>query len=135
MKLSQTGRKGIMVLVWLGAASALMVRSISFFDVVEESSSLALWIAVGAVIGGGKGWFVLSKSVRRNMSFIDRRPEKDWIWMSLHPVLYILIPVMIGMGMTLRHFYGESNPGLVGAVYLGISLALAIGLRGLKPAN
>ena len=97
------------------------------------TGSTKVWALLAAlVLGGAKGWFVLRKSAVRTVRFIERRPERDWIWMSLHPVLYIMIPVMIGMGLALRHFWGAEYPALIVAVYVGIAAALVVGCAGFK---
>ena len=126
-----------MVGIWSGVAGVLAFRGYSFLfgdlaDPEQSTGDLVMWISIGLVIGAAKGWFVLSKSAARTCAYIDRRPELDWFWLSLHPVLYILIPAMIGLGHFVRVTYGESMPGLVAALYLGISVALLLGLRGTR---
>ena len=132
LKISRITRKGLMVGIWSGVAGMLAYRGYPFLSAVEGTGDLVMWISIGLVIGAAKGWFVLSKSAARTCAYIDRRPELDWFWLSLHPVLYVLIPAMIGLGAFMRHTYGESIPGLVAALYLGISVALLVGLRGAR---
>lgn len=132
LKISRITRKGFMVGIWSGVAAMLAYRGYPFLSAVEGTGDLVMWISIGLVIGAAKGWFVLSKSATRTCAYIDRRPELDWFWLSLHPVLYILIPAMIGLGHFMKVTYGESMPGLVAALYLGVSVALLLGLRGVR---
>lgn len=132
LKISRITRKGFMIGIWSGVAGVLAYRGYPFLIEVEGTGDLVMWACIGLAIGAAKGWFVLSKSAARTCAYIDRRPELDWFWLSLHPVLYILIPAMIGLGVFMRRTYGESMPGLVAALYLGVSVALLLGLRGVR---
>jgi len=139
MKIGREGRIWTATIVWLAVAAMLAWRGTirgdddhpeGYFAAIATTSGKSLAVLAALAIGGAKGWFVLAKSAARTRRFIERRPERDWIWMSLHPVLYVLIPVMIAMGWALRHFYGREHPGLVVAVYVGIAAALVVGVRG-----
>lgn len=137
MKISRQGRIWTATILWIGVACMLAIRGTivgsngheGYLMRLSTGGKLAA-LAAAIVIGGAKGWFVLSRSAARTARFIERRPEKDWIWMSLHPILYVMIPLMIGLGLGLRHFYGEKYPALIVAVYVGIAVALLVGLRG-----
>jgi hypothetical protein len=132
LKISRITRKNLMVAIWAVVAGMLAYRGCTFLPDVEGTGDLVMWISIGLAIGAAKGWFVLSKSAARTCAYIDRRPELDWFWLSLHPVLYILIPAMIGLGEFMRETYGKSIPGLVAALYLGVAVALLLGLRGVR---
>lgn len=131
MKLSRNGRVTVARLLWVGAAVMLVWRGL----VPHFANIDATWVKVVAVvaalaIGFGKGKFVLAKSALRSKRFIARRPERDWFWFSIHPVFFLLIPLMIGMGYTLRKYCADSAPGVIVGVYLGIAMALLIGSFG-----
>ncbi len=128
MNCSQSARATIAGLLWVAIGIMLLVRGFfPYFGITKDASGLnwaLICIALGVVIGAAKGVFVLSKSSRRVIKRIEDRPGKAPFW-SMYPiVLVILIPVMIGMGLALRHFYGASHPGLILGVYAGIGAAL-----------
>ena len=131
MKLSRNGRVTVARLLWIGVAIMLTWRGlVPHFANIDSTWAKALAIIAGLVIGFGKGKFVLQKSALRSKRFIARRPERDWIWFSIHPIFFVLIPIMIGMGWTLRHYLADSAPAVIVGVYLGIAGALLIGSFG-----
>ena len=133
MKLSRGGRAGLATLIWIAIGVMLIYRGlVPHFSNIETTWGKALALVLGVIIGGAKGMFVLRKSAVRTAGFIQRRPEKDWFWFCLHPILYILIPVMIGFGLLLKHYFAGSNPGIVVAVYVGIGCALIMGSLGFR---
>ena len=105
----------------------MLYRGCVFLPKVDGSGSLLVWGAAGLLLGAAKGWFVLSTSATRAFGYIDRRPECDWFWLSIQPIFYVLIPLMIGFGVFVRKTFGESTPGLVAALYIAVSVALLIG--------
>jgi hypothetical protein len=139
MKISRQARIWTATIVWLAVAALLAwrgtVRSAEgapdgYFAAIATTQGKLLALGLALLIGGAKGWFVLSKSAARTARFIMRRPERDWVWNSFHPVLYVLIPLMILFGWGLRHFWGAQHPALVVGVYVGIAVALLVGVRG-----
>jgi hypothetical protein len=76
-----------------------------------------------------KGLAVLTKSAKRSIRYIESRPAMDSAFRSFHPIFYIVIPVMITMGLLVRHFWRETHPGVVAAVYVGIGAALVSSAR------
>lgn len=134
LKISSKNRKYVMAMIWMFASGSLLFRAFPFIQAVDGTGMRILFVGIGVAIGVSKGWFVIAKSVRRNLAYIDRRPEKDWFWWSVHPLLYVFIPAMIGVGVTVRVYLGETQPGIVAALYLGVALALMVGLRGMRRA-
>lgn len=112
--------------VWLIGGSMLLWRGSPYWmRSYEASPTTAIVILLAAlIIGGAKGWFVLRKSSARMIRRIEASPVPRPIW-EIYPVyFYPLILVMIGMGWSVRHYWGEDLPGLVAGVYLGIGAAL-----------
>lgn len=130
MKLSRNGRVAVARTVWIAVAILLLWRALPFLQAMSTLWGAAIALVCGIAIGWAKGRFVLRKSAVRTTRFIARRPERDWIWMSLHPVLYLLIPVMIALGIGIRTWLGPDYPGIVVAVYVGIAIALIFGSFG-----
>jgi hypothetical protein len=67
---------------------------------------------------------VLRKSSVRILKRLDNGPERAPFYQTWPPYLLLLIPLMIGGGIALRHFYGKEHPALILAVYAGIGAAL-----------
>ncbi len=135
MKLTRTGRVRVATAVWLAVGVMLIVRGFfPYFFNIESTGVRALTLVLALVIGVAKGIFVIAKSAERTAGYIRRRPHHDWVWFSFHPVLYLVIPLMIGMGIALRVYAGPTMPWLVLGVYVGIGAAMIAGTRGFKAA-
>ena len=133
MKISRRARVGLATVIWIAVGVMLIVRGLfPHFENIDSGTGRMVALVLGVLVGGAKGWFVLSKSAKRTAGFIARRPEQDWPWMSFHPVLWAVIPLMIGMGVWLRHTFADSNPAIIVGVYVGIGAAMIIGSRGFR---
>ncbi len=132
LKISRKSRKGFMVGIWAAVACLMLYRACPFLLASQDSEPVWMWPAIGLLFGGAKGWFVLSRSATRNGAYIDRRPEQDWFWLSLHPILYVLVPMMVGFARLVRYWLDGSLPGLIGAMYLAVAVALLLGTRGIR---
>lgn len=132
MKLDRKARLVTATVLWLGVGLMLAVRAYPYIEKIATTNGKLIALGAALIIGGLKGWFVLSRSAARTAGYISRRPERDWIWLSLHPILYLMIPLMVGLGLWLKHAYGETHPGLIVGVYYGIALALIVGTRGFR---
>jgi len=119
-------RKGLVTLsgaVWSLAGIMLFVRAIIMIDTLTPLG-IGL-IIVGLAVGALKSRFVLAKVARRNIERIKTMsPDKDKICLFAFqpPMSYLLIAIMIGAGVTLRHFYPHSI--YVIALYFAIGAAL-----------
>lgn len=75
---------------------------------------------------------VLKKAVLRNLSNLDKIPNKIWAYFFGWIILYnkkglIFISLMIGLGIGLRYlreFHNADPYNIFGFIYLGIGLAL-----------
>lgn len=141
MKIGRGARLKVATVMWIGVAVFLAWRGTirhdpdhgapeGFFKAIGSAKWQAIALLAAAVIGGLKGRFVLQKSAVRTARFIQRRPESDWFWMSVHPVIYVMIPLMMGMGIALRNTMGKDHPALIVGVYCGIACGLLVGARG-----
>ena len=135
LKVSRKTRYVAAALVWAAVSIMLIYRGFVPHFAHIESTPVRLWtLGLAVVIGISKGIFVLSKSTARTAAWITKRPERDWIWMSFHPVLYLLIPLMIAMGYYLRRSCAATHPEWILGVYLAVGLALLVGIRGFRRA-
>ena len=119
-------RKGLVTLsgaVWSLAGVILFVRAIIMIDTLTPFG-IGL-IVIGLAVGALKSRFVLAKVARKNIERIKTMsPDKDKICLFAFqpPLSYLLIGIMIGAGVTLRHFYPHSI--YVIALYFAIGAAL-----------
>lgn len=102
-----------------------------YFQEPDWKLSLLL---VSFIIAGGKAFTVLKKAAARNIANVDQIQEKPLHyvigWLILYSVKGIIfILLMIGLGFLLRYLrtIGADPYNIFGFIYLGISLALAIG--------
>ncbi len=122
MNIGMVGRARVAGMLWLGMGAFLVYRGVAYREAAGDSAQLAL--VLGIVIGVAKGLTVLRRSSRRVIARIEAQPGKAAVWSMWPPILLLLIPLMIAGGWALRHYYGESNPAVVLAVYTGIGAAL-----------
>lgn len=134
MKISRQGRVLLATILWIAVGLMLIWRGYPFLGMIGSTGGKAAAIALGLLVGGAKGVFVLSKSARRTAGYIARRPEQDWLFLCFHPVLWAVIPLMILMGWALRTYVGADYPGVVVGVYIGIGAAMIVGSRGFRSA-
>lgn len=128
MKMNQSQRLFLAGALWIAIGTFLAVRGAAYFKAAHVMSPLwaYLGLALGVVVGCAKGLFVLRKSAKRVIARIESRVAPEPFWQIYPPYLYLLIPLMIGLGLTLRHFFGASHPSLILGVYAGIGAALLV---------
>jgi hypothetical protein len=118
--------------LWLLGGVILITRAWPMaFEALDEGTSgglLAFALLLGTLMGGAKGKFVLAKSARRNIKRIQALPEPAAAWKAWPFYLYLVIPVMIAMGLGVKHLAkADQLPGgwaTACAVYVGIGMAL-----------
>jgi len=129
-------------IIWVAAGGMLLFRGTKMLygvwtldkEFVEGAEAtthtmLIVYALIGLVVGAAKGFFVLSKSAKRNSDRIDRieGPVRPWQVFALKFIP--LIAVMIGMGLGIRFLAANTEVtwiswGGCGAVYVGIGAAL-----------
>jgi hypothetical protein len=123
MKLEQAGRARFAGVLWGGISVMLVARAWPYFAGMTPGKQ-AMLVAASLLVGGAKGWFVLRKSSRRLIKRIDSMPGPQWAW-SVWPLMFLpLIAVMIGGGLAMRHYLGDTYPSAVVLVYFGVGAAL-----------
>jgi H+/Cl- antiporter ClcA len=109
----------------------LLVWAVIFVRRAQAAHESMVWLglAVGVAAGLLKGWLVMQRAARRNLQRIDTQPEPRGILRAFHPALLLIIPVMMGLGITMRHLAeaGTLHWGLVAAIYVAIFVALNVG--------
>jgi hypothetical protein len=98
---------------------------------VESLTGSQTWIAgaCGLVLGVGKGFTALRKGARRVATQIVSRGEDAPAWSVFSPFMILLVALMVGLGLTLRHapYDPTTKAWVVGILYPGIGVALLIG--------
>lgn len=121
--------------IWLLVAFRIGARAYTWLQPYfqEPNWKLSL-LLVSLLIAGGKAFTVLKKAAARNIANIDQVEEKPLHYFIGWLILYstkgvIFIALMIGLGFFLRYLrsIGADTYNIFGFIYLGISLALAIG--------
>jgi len=134
--MSITARRWLVCVIWFAVGVMLIVRGLPYTGLIENTEIEGLagndsWIAlaVAVVVGVGKGLTMLKKGARRAVTQIISRGETAPPWTIFSPIMYLLVALMIGMGLALRH--GDYDAGtkawVVGILYPAIGLALMIG--------
>ena len=134
--MSITARRWLVCVIWFAVGVMLIVRGLPYTGLIDNADIVGLtgndsWIALAAavVVGVGKGLTMLKKGARRAVTQIMGKGETAPPWTIFSPIMYLLVALMIGAGMALRH--GDYDAGtkawVVGILYPGIGLALMIG--------
>ena len=121
--------------IWLMVALRIGGRAMGWLEPYFQEPSWQLGLlVVSVIIGFGKAFSVLKKSVARNLANTDSLENKpmDYAlgWLKLYGKKgVILILLMIGLGFLLRFLktIGADPYNLFGFLYMGVALALAIG--------
>ena len=134
--MSQQGRRRVVMVVWVAVGLLLIWRGLPYTGLRESASVEGLtgassWIALalGIVVGVGKGMTALRKGARRAARQIVDKGEQAPAWSVFSPAMILLVGLMVGLGLALRH--GPYDAGIkawvVGILYPGIGVALIIG--------
>jgi hypothetical protein len=134
--MSIAARRQLVFVIWFAVGVLLIVRGLPYTGLTEQPDVVGLtgndsWYALAAavVVGVGKGLTALKKAARRAVTNIISRGESAAPWTIFSPIMYILVAVMIGMGLALRHgdYADTTKAWIVGILYPAIGLALMIG--------
>ena len=134
--MSIQARRNVVFLVWAAVGVMLIWRGLPYTGLREAPDVVGLegndrWIALAAavVVGVGKGFTALRKGARRAVTHIESKGEQAALWSVFSPVMVLLVALMVGAGLALRH--GAYEDGIkawvVGILYPAIGLALFIG--------
>jgi hypothetical protein len=114
--------------VWTVGATILIVRGVGYVqDRYWHAWALAAALAIAVV----KSRYLLDRVARKAVARIrDRGTACFFGFFSVKT--WIFVALMMGGGITLRHFIVRPNAigaGILGALYLGIGTALALAVR------
>jgi hypothetical protein len=111
----------VAALMWTAAGVMLVTRALIWLVRIDAGLAIGLG-AVALVIGGAKGWFVLRKSAKRISNRIHSRGDGRCIGGFISWKTWLLVAVMMGSGIALRH--STMSRTILGVVYLAIGTAL-----------
>jgi hypothetical protein len=134
--MSQQGRRTVVMVVWVAVGVLLIWRGLPYTGLRDKPDVVGLagsqsWIAlaIGVVVGIGKGMSALKKGARRAARQIVDKGEQAPAWTVFSPTMILLVALMVGAGLALR--FAPYDPTIkawvVGILYPGIGVALIIG--------
>tara|TARA_R110002072_G_scaffold174303_3_gene329333 strand:- start:14913 stop:16451 length:1539 start_codon:yes stop_codon:yes gene_type:complete len=117
-------------IIWVLVGGMLLTRSVPMVEAASEQSGWTTTIVallVGALLGAGKGRFVLSKTARRNRARIEALPSA-FIWNVFTGKTWLLVVGMISLGLLLRGgaAAGWFNWASIAAIYAGVGAAMLV---------
>jgi len=130
MKIASNRLKAVAGITWVLVGGMLLARSVPMVGAASQQSGWTTTIVslvVGALLGAGKGRFVLSKTARRNRARIEALTDA-YIWNVFTPKTWLLVASMIGLGLLLR---GGAEAGWfswapIAAIYAGVGAAMLV---------
>jgi len=135
-RMSQQGRRLLVCIVWMAVGLLLIWRGLPYAGFRSDPTVTSLhgnqrWIAlaIGLVLGLGKGFTMLRKGARRAATQIVSQGERAPFWTIFSPFMILLVAVMVGAGLALRlsPYDPTVKAWVVGILYPGIGVALIIG--------
>lgn len=140
--MSIQGRRTVVCIVWFAVGLLLIWRGLPYAGLREDADVAATlgehvlsgtnsWIALalGVVVGIGKGMSALKKGARRAVRHIVDQGETASPFTVFSPSMVILVLIMVGAGLAIRlaPYDPSVKAWLVGILYPGIGVALIIG--------
>lgn len=114
--------------MWLVGASILLIRGVGYI----QGRYWHAWIlALGLALGVVKARLLLDRVATKAVLRIQGRADKSVIGF-FSAKSWILIAVMMGSGITLRHLVvnpDQIGAGIMGAIYVGVGTALLLADR------
>lgn len=110
-------------ILWSAAGTMLCARAGGWL-VAEDTRHALLHLTIGTMAGVLVYRFKFSRIAARNVRRISRLPERNNPLAFQPPVMYVLISLMMGLGVALRHS-AIPRPALA-ILYLGIGLGLVL---------
>lgn len=114
--------------MWLIGASILLFRGVGY---VHDRHWHAWALAAGLALGVFKSRALLDKVARKAVARIRERGT-GWFFGFFSVKSWVLIALMMGGGITLRHIVahpGVVGAGIMGAIYIGVGTALLLADR------
>ncbi|MGK0353183.1 MAG: hypothetical protein ACJAYX_003875, partial [Planctomycetota bacterium] len=130
MRIQPRRLKTLAGIIWVLVGGMLLTRSVPMVEAASEQSgwtTTIIALLVGAVLGAGKGRFVLSKTARRNRARIEALPSA-FIWNVFTGKTWLLVVGMVGLGLLLRGgaAAGWFNWASIAGIYAGIGAAMLV---------
>lgn len=134
--MSIAGRRQVVMVVWVAVGVMLIWRGLPYTGLRESADVVGLegadrWIALaaGVIVGIGKGMSALKKGARRAVRNIVDAGEQAPPWTVFSLSMILLVGLMIGAGLALRHapYDADVKAWIVGILYPGIGVALIMG--------
>ena len=134
--MSIAGRRNVVCVVWIAVGVMLFWRGLPYTGLRADPDVVGLtgsnvWIALalGVVVGIGKGMSALKKGAKRAVRHIVDQGEQAPIWTVFSVSMILLVGIMIGAGLALRHapYDADIKAWVVGILYPGIGVSLVIG--------
>lgn len=134
--MSIAARKTVVCLVWIAVGVMLIWRGLPYAGLREADGLTATlsgnnsWIALalGVIVGIGKGMTALKKGARRAVTHIEAS-ETAPFYTVFSPVMIVLVLAMVGLGLILRlaPYDDGIKAWVIGILYPGIGVALILG--------
>jgi hypothetical protein len=134
--MSQQGRRTVVMVVWVAVGVMLIVRGFPYAGLIEDPDIVGLtgyntWIALalGVMLGIGKGLTALKKGARRAVTQIVSKGEQAPAWSVFSPTMILLVGLMVATGLALRlsPYDAGIKAWVIGILYPGIGVALILG--------
>lgn len=130
MRIAPHQLKTLAGIIWVLVGGMLLTRSVPMVQSASEQSgwtTTVVSLLIGALLGAGKGKFVLSKTARRNRMRIEALSHAR-IWNIFTAKTWLLVVLMIGLGMLLRGgaAAGWFSWAAIAGVYAGIGAAMLV---------
>lgn len=110
-------------LVWIGVGLMLNYLAFNWLE-AYKGHYVSLFVISGIVIAIVKTKFIFSGIVRKNINRILSFDEKGFILAFISWKSYLLIVIMMGLGIILRHSTFPKE--YLSILYIGIGLALIL---------
>lgn len=134
--MSIAARRATVMVVWVAVGVMLIWRGLPYagFRELPEVTGLTgndrfIALAAGLVVGVAKGLTALRKGARRAVRQIVDRGESAPPWTVFSLGMVLLVGLMVGAGLALRHanYDADVKAWIVGILYPGIGVALIVG--------
>lgn len=131
MTVRRSVRAKLAAVVWHAVGLLLMVWGVVFvlLDWPRAPEATLALLALGTLLGAAKGLFIFQKTARKTLARIQEQTEDGFVLKMFRPAFWLIVPVMMGLGITLRHLAREGmiHYNLLAAIYVGVAAGLHLG--------